>query len=181
MAARLQFALDRLSAFDLGACRLLQARSHARVLGTFSLVSRLGDGWVWLAMATLLPLLDLDRGLQTIAAMALAAALGLPLYRLLKRGTHRPRPCHALGSGLRAVVPALDQHSFPSGHTLHAVAFTIIIGGAFPALLWALLPFAVLVAVSRVVLGLHYPSDVLAGVVLGTLLGELPRALGIAL
>ena len=61
----------------------------------------------------------------------------------------------------------LDEYSFPSGHTLHAVSFTIIAVYHYPALAWLLLPFAVLVALSRVVLGLHYPSDVLAGALLG--------------
>ena len=110
--------------------------------------------------------------------MATSAAAGLPLYKLLKRGTARPRPCMTAGSGLRALVPALDTHSFPSGHTLHAVAFTLVLVPHYPPLAWALVPFTLLVALSRVVLGLHYPSDVLAGAALGALLGLLPRAMG---
>jgi len=57
--------------------------------------------------------------------------------------------------------------SFPSGHTLHAVCFTTVICGHIPASGWLLGPFAALVALSRPVLGLHYPSDVLAGAALG--------------
>jgi len=71
-------------------------------------------------------------------------------------------------------VPAgatpLDRYSFPSGHTLHAVAFTVVATAHVPALAPILWPFAALVAASRVVLGLHYPTDVLAGALIGAAL-----------
>jgi undecaprenyl-diphosphatase len=179
MSARVQLAVLRLAALDLDACRLLQNRSASGTLRLFGVVSRLGDGWVWAGLAGLLLAVDGARARPALGAMVLSAATGLPLYKLLKRGTARPRPCAAAGSGLRALVPALDTHSFPSGHTLHAVAFTLAILPHYPPLAWALVPFTILVALSRVVLGLHYPSDVLAGAVLGALLGGLlPRALG---
>jgi len=68
-------------------------------------------------------------------------------------------------------VAPLDEFSFPSGHTLHAVTFTIIALAYAPLLAPLLLPFALLVAASRVVLGLHYPSDVLAATLIGCGLG----------
>ncbi|HYR36596.1 MAG TPA: phosphatase PAP2 family protein, partial [Burkholderiales bacterium] len=61
----------------------------------------------------------------------------------------------------------LDAFSFPSGHTLHAVAFTLVALNYYPALAPTLVAFTLLTAGSRVVLGLHYPSDVLAGAALG--------------
>jgi undecaprenyl-diphosphatase len=70
-------------------------------------------------------------------------------------------------------MPPLDRYSFPSGHTLHAVCFTLVLCSHIPAMAWALLPFTVLVALSRMVLGLHYPSDVLAGAAIGGALGLL--------
>jgi len=173
--ARAQLAFDRLAALDLAACRALQRRTGEWAHALLATVSRLGDGWVWAALALALLLADGPGALPTVFAMAMAAAAGMPLYVLLKRRMARPRPCAADGSGLRALVPALDLYSFPSGHTLHAVAFTIVVLGHYPGLAWLLVPFAVLVALSRVVLGLHYPSDVAAGAALGTLLGLLPR------
>ena len=62
----------------------------------------------------------------------------------------------------------LDHFSFPSGHTLHAVTLCILLGYVMPVLLWVMLPFTLLVAASRVILGLHYPSDVLAGALIGS-------------
>ncbi|MFP4516233.1 MAG: phosphatase PAP2 family protein, partial [Desulfovibrionales bacterium] len=63
----------------------------------------------------------------------------------------------------------LDWYSFPSGHTLHAVSFTIVVMAYFPVLGLVLIPFSVLIALSRLVLGLHYPSDVLAGSCIGAM------------
>jgi undecaprenyl-diphosphatase len=71
-----------------------------------------------------------------------------------------------------AMAP-LDRYSFPSGHTLHAVSFAWQATAHFPELGWVLLPLAGLIAASRVVLGLHYPTDVLAGAALGASLAEL--------
>ena len=70
-------------------------------------------------------------------------------------------------------VKPLDEFSFPSGHTFHALSFTIIACSYIPELCWVLIPFAILVALSRIILGLHYPSDVLAGAILGTLMADL--------
>ena len=65
-------------------------------------------------------------------------------------------------------VAPLDRFSFPSGHTLHAVGFTLLATHAHPELGWFLVPFATMVACSRLVLGLHYPSDVLTGAAIGS-------------
>ena len=64
----------------------------------------------------------------------------------------------------------LDRYSFPSGHPLHAVSFSILLVSYYPGLAWLVIPFVVLVALSRLVLGLHYISDVLAGGLIGALL-----------
>ena len=86
--------------------------------------------------------------------------------------TKRPRPCAADGR-IRAWIAPLDEFSFPSGHTLHAVSFTVVALAHYPVLAWLLLPFTASVAISRVVLGLHYPSDVLAATTIGVALASL--------
>ena len=95
---------------------------------------------------------------------------GWLIYRTLKRGTRRPRPFRVL-AGVIARAPPLDEYSFPSGHTLHAISLGIVAASWFPVLALPLAVFATLVATSRVVLGLHYPSDVLAGAMIGATLG----------
>ena len=89
----------------------------------------------------------------------------------LKSSTTRERPYRTLRD-VRAAIDPLDAFSFPSGHTLHAVAFTVVAVSAFPLLAWVFVPFTLLVALSRVVLGLHYPSDVLAGAGIGALVAQ---------
>jgi undecaprenyl-diphosphatase len=156
------------------------ARRHA-IRAYFAAVSRLGDGVFWYGLMAALVLLDGWQGLYASTHMAATGAVALLLYRRLKRWTRRKRP-FAADFRIRALVRPLDEFSFPSGHTLHAVAFTIVALHAYPLLSPLLLPFAASVALSRVVLGLHYPSDVLAAIVLGVGLGvgslALPTLLG---
>ncbi len=101
--------------------------------------------------------------------MAVAGLAGVALYRVLKTRLVRERPFVSHAGILLGTAP-LDRYSFPSGHTLHAVCFTIVAVTHHPVLAGVLLPFAMLVAASRVVLGLHYPSDVAAGAALGAML-----------
>jgi undecaprenyl-diphosphatase len=110
-----------------------------------------------------------DAALLPVLHMIFVGAVGAGTYAIVKRGTSRPRPYQALRD-IAAGARALDAFSFPSGHTLHAVAFTLVAGAYYPGLLAMLATFTLLTAVSRVMLGLHYPSDVLAGAALGGLI-----------
>jgi undecaprenyl-diphosphatase len=78
----------------------------------------------------------------------------------------RPRP-YEVHAHIAAGAAPLDRFSFPSGHTLHAVAFSLVAASYYPALAPLLAAMTFAVAASRIVLGLHYPSDVLAGAALG--------------
>jgi undecaprenyl-diphosphatase len=108
--------------------------------------------------------------------MLAAGTIGLLIYKLIKSGITRPRPYQMLVD-IRAGIDPLDAFSFPSGHTLHAVAFTVVGVSQFPVLAWVFVPFTLLVALSRVVLGLHYPSDVLAGAAIGAGIAQAVLAL----
>src|SRR4249919_2855044 len=138
----------------------------------FRLVSRLGDGAFWYALMAGLALFDGWRGLTGAGRLAVTGLVASVLYRRLKRWTKRPRPFAADGR-IQPWIAPLDEFSFPSGHTLHAVSFTLVALAYYPGLAWLLLPFAASVAVSRVVLGMHYPSDVFAAALIGAALASL--------
>ena len=166
-------SMPRSLAFDRRICVAANRWGARRAVGAFfGIVSRLGDGLFWYALMLALIALDGRRGLFAAAHMAITGLAALLLYRRLKRHTRRPRPFRTC-PGVIAHVPPLDEYSFPSGHTLQAVGFTVVALAWYPLLAPLLLTFTALVAASRVILGLHYPSDVLAAIGIGGALGSL--------
>lgn len=168
--ARTAGLFRRVDAIEHGWClRMNRSCSWPAVRGLFATVSRLGDGVFWYTLVALLPPVYGQEALLPALRMAGVGFIGLVLYKYLKSRLVRERPYISL-VGIVPGTKALDRYSFPSGHTLHAVSFTILIVDSFPELSWLCVPFAVLVAMSRVVLGLHYPSDVVAGALIGAAL-----------
>ncbi len=161
--------VDAESSWCLRANRVCARRGALRY---FAAVSQLGDGLFWYTLMAALVLLNGMAGLRASLHMALTGLAALTLYKLLKRWTRRPRP-FASDVRIHAWVAPLDEFSFPSGHTLHAVAFSLVAMAHYPILGVLLVPFTASVAVSRVVLGLHYPSDVLAATAIGSALAAL--------
>lgn len=164
----------RLDHADINLCAMLNGLSRNRHVRTlFRAVSRLGDGVIWYSMMALLPVIGGYDGLVISLHMMLTALAGLLIYKVTKHCSGRERPYVRHAGQVACEMPPLDQYSFPSGHTLHAVSFTLVMCSYFPSMLWVLLPFTVLVALSRMILGLHYPSDVLAGALIGGVLALL--------
>ena len=160
----------RLAAGESQWClRANRACSGLRPRRYFAAASRLGDGVFWYGLMAMMVIVDGFQGLAASAHLAATGVIALSLYKLLKRWTRRPRP-FASDRRIQAWVAPLDEFSFPSGHTLHAVAFSLVAIAHYPILAWVLVPFTASVAASRVALGLHYPSDVLAASVIGSAL-----------
>ena len=165
--ANLSALFARIDAAEYGLCRRLnRGASHVGLRNTFRVASRLGDGVIWYGMLALLPLLYGRAAVRPVVIMAITGVAGVLLYKMLKKICVRERP-FITHSTISLAMPPLDRYSFPSGHTLHAVAFAWQAIAAFPELGWVLVPLASLIAASRVVLGLHYPTDVLAGAAIG--------------
>jgi undecaprenyl-diphosphatase len=175
--SRLETGLERLRLWDSALCvRVNGAVRIAPVCHAFRVVSRLGDGLLWYSLMLALLAVGGATAFEAVGRMAGTGLACTLIYKWLKSKTSRPRP-FAVENAVRAGADPLDPFSFPSGHTLHAVAFSIVAIAFYPVLAWLLVPFTVLVAASRVVLGLHYPSDVLAGAGLGALIATACLAL----
>ncbi|MCW5965298.1 MAG: phosphatase PAP2 family protein [Bryobacterales bacterium] len=132
--------------------------------------TRGGDGWLWYSLCALLLFVGGETRFIAVGAASIAASVGIALFLLLKRVCNRTRPCHIRPHCWANLLPP-DRFSFPSGHTITAFAVATPLVLLYPVLAVPLLLCAVSVAASRVVLGMHFLSDVLAGTVIGIALG----------
>jgi len=174
---RAQLVLARFDDAEYRLCRgLNRAAGQPWLRDTMRIASRLGDGVFWYLLLAAMPLLFGAAAIRPALIMMATGLAGLLIYRRLKSVLVRERPFIRY-PGITLEMAPLDRYSFPSGHTLHAVCFTCQAVAHFPVLGWVLVPAAVLIALSRVVLGLHYPTDVLAGAAIGASLAVCGLAL----
>jgi len=134
------------------------------------LASRLGDGWLWWSIGILLLLFGGPRRFVAVGAAGLSAALSLGLFRRLKKIINRRRPCDLESCSWATLLPP-DQFSFPSGHSMTAFSVAVPLSLYYPSLEIGLLFCAVSIAASRILLGMHFLSDVLVGSALGGVIG----------
>jgi undecaprenyl-diphosphatase len=143
---------------------------HGRRLVDFLMprVSRTGNGFGYPVLAAALLAMDPEAGQPFLAAALAAFTIELPVYRIIKQSVKRARPC-AILPGVEGRVTPGDQFSFPSGHTAAAFVIATLLGNAYPLWYPVACTWALAVGFSRIYLGVHYPTDVLAGMILGTL------------
>jgi undecaprenyl-diphosphatase len=134
--------------------------------------TRVGDGWLWYAMGLAIVLLGGKTRFEAVGAAGVSAALSILLFVWLKRLTGRRRPCQIEPHCWATLLPP-DRFSFPSGHTMTAFAVAIPLSLFYPTLAIGLAFCALSIAVSRILLGMHFLSDVVAGALIGTGLGYL--------
>ncbi len=162
--------LQSLQNYDLRMLLWFFHRQHRALWIAFSrALSRSGDGTLQLLLPGLFWLIDGSAGKQLFIAAAVVFAIERPLYWCLKNSCQRRRPPEAIPS-FQSVVNASDRFSFPSGHTCAAFALATLVTLHYGALAAPLYLWATGVGLSRVVLGVHFPSDTLAGAAIGTLI-----------
>jgi undecaprenyl-diphosphatase len=132
--------------------------------------TRMGDGWLWYALALVLLAFGGAQRFAAVGAAGSAALIGVGVFKILKRLSHRPRPCQIEPHCWSRVLPP-DKFSFPSGHTMTAFSIVLVLSYFYRGVEIPLYFMAASIAVSRVVLGMHFLSDVLAGAILGVGLG----------
>jgi len=160
--------LNRIHHFDRRLfTRIFRQGERRAVIPLARALSRSGDVYLYLMVPLLLWLLDVPSLGNFLTLLLVAFAIERTLYRSLKNTLKRPRPPNAI-PGFNSLIVASDKFSFPSGHSsgafLLATALVVVYGGPVLAIyLWA-----AGVALSRVLLGVHFPGDILAGALMGS-------------
>ncbi|ROS01261.1 undecaprenyl-diphosphatase [Sinobacterium caligoides] len=152
-----------------------RSRIYPVFMSLVRMVSRSGDGYMQMLFPLLAAAFSSAVGGHFFAIYISAFAIERLLYLLLKNTLRRQRPS-AVVPHIEALVKAFDKFSLPSGHTMAAfllAAFAVIVFGKAAAIVYV---WAVLVGVSRVILGVHYPSDIILGAILGSAIGYIAAA-----
>ena len=158
--------LQTLARLDHEISRRLTLKPNPVALRRLAAVgAHLGDGWLWIVGSAI----ALMFGAPSIRRLALWLAVGVLLSVGVGSGikyiVRRPRPSDLSGF----YSQRMDNYSFPSGHAIRVACIAVVLGIAFPQWSASLILYASLVALCRVSLGIHYLSDVLVGLTLGTL------------
>jgi len=163
--------LHNLHQFDL---RMMlwcsQSRNYNLLIQLAKQISRSGDGLLQIVLPAGLVALNADDSLLFLKMVVAGFLIERPLYWLLKNSLKRRRPPEAIPS-FQSVITASDKFSFPSGRTAAAFLLATLALLVYGSSAWILLPWAICVGASRVVLGVHFPGDILAGATLGTAIG----------
>lgn len=167
---KLIYAIHR---YDVFMFTWFMNRKHLELCARLSRwISRTGDGYLYALLGLYWAVSGDTDSMAMLRHALLALAIERPLYFVVKNGLRRDRPAAAIREYRSFIIPS-DQFSFPSGHTSAAFLMATVIAHAYPPLLPALYGWAGAVGLSRIFLGVHFPTDVLVGMVMGTTLAFL--------
>lgn len=158
--------MQRIQMWDERTILRIVAQRGLSLTKFMKIISSLGDGYLWSALAVLFYAFT-DVSVLWLGTGITAFAVELICYKIIKQSTTRQRPFRRNPSIQNLVIPQ-DEFSFPSGHTAAATVAAFLFGIAAPALMPIFFSLAVLIGLSRMYLGVHYPSDILMGFALGS-------------
>lgn len=130
-------------------------------------LSKTADGPLYALLALAIYVFQPAGYQQFVLLLAIGFSIELPLYLLLKNSVRRLRPADLLTQQIQSYIVPSDKFSLPSGHTAGAFVLTSTIAICYPQYLPIVLPWALAVGLSRVLLGVHFPGDIVAGMLLG--------------
>ena len=158
---------ENVAEIDLALFQFIFSRNGKRFWDRFfRTVTRSGDAWAYAIIGFALIFVDRLAGERLILPMLIAFSAELLVYKTLKQVFRRARPFESMKE-IRGLIAVPDRYSFPSGHTAAAFVAATVLTVCFPILCLPAFGWASLIGISRIYLGVHYPSDVLAGMVLG--------------
>lgn len=159
--------IDKITSYDLLAFKWCLSRKHARQIARISRwISRLGDGVYYFIFGLILVWLEPVAGLAFFKTALAGFAFELPTYLIVKNFVKRQRPHDVISEFVAYLVPS-DKFSFPSGHTAAAFVMATMVSFYYPSFSLLAYCIAILIGSSRVLLGVHFPTDILAGMILG--------------
>lgn len=160
-------AIEPIARFDLAFSSFcLQHRFNLQVARISKAVSRSGDGHFYAVLGIVLWLFDSMLGGEFLSAGLMAFAIELPIYWVLKNSFKRRRP-QELSNLLTAFITPSDRYSLPSGHTTAAFVMATLIGEFYPSFYLLAVIWASFIGLSRILLGVHFITDVVIGAGLG--------------
>lgn len=151
---------------------LIELFSNFGLQSIFKFITKLGDGYLYLFVIILLTLSRSGNRFKFLISFIFAFLIERIVYYTLKNSIKRMRPFEKLKLNKLYIKPP-DKYSFPSGHSSAAFLFATLVSYFFPELKLFLFIFAGSVGISRVILKLHFPTDILFGAFLGVLIANI--------